>query len=76
MWGPQTRTCNQSELPTFKYTTIYYAQIHCQIYYYVLLCTNTVKRCEEYVISLLEQCEDLREVETFLQTRQADNIHR
>ena len=32
--------------------------------------TNTIaKRCEEYVISLLEQCEDLREVETFLQTR-------
>ena len=31
-----------------------------------------MKRCEEYVISLLEQCEDLREVETFLQTRQAD----
>ena len=29
-----------------------------------------MKRCEEYVISLLEQCEDLREVETFLQTRQ------
>ena len=35
-----------------------------------ILCTNTMKRCEEYVISLLEQCEDLREVETFLQTRQ------
>ena len=35
---------------------------------------NTTKqkkscRCEEYAISLLEQCEDLREVETFLQTR-------
>ena len=26
-------------------------------------------RCEDYAISLLEQCEDLREVETFLQTR-------
>jgi len=26
-------------------------------------------RCEEYAISLLEQCEDLREVEIFLQTR-------
>jgi len=30
-------------------------------------------RCEEYVISLLEQCEDLREVETFLQTRNSGN---
>jgi hypothetical protein len=27
------------------------------------------RRCEDYAISLLEQCEDLREVETFLQTR-------
>ena len=26
-------------------------------------------RCEDYAISLLEQCEDLREVEIFLQTR-------
>ena len=29
-------------------------------------------RCEDYAISLLEQCEDLREVETFLQTRSCD----
>ena len=26
-------------------------------------------RCEDYAISLLEQCEDLREVEIFLQTK-------
>jgi len=30
-------------------------------------------RCEDYTISLLEQCEDLREVETFLQTRNSGN---
>ena len=30
---------------------------------------KTMFRCEDYAISLLEQCEDLREVETFLQTR-------
>ena len=30
-------------------------------------------RCEDYAISLLEQCEDLREVETFLQTRNSGN---
>ena len=29
-------------------------------------------RCEDYAISLLEQCEDLREVEIFLQTRNCD----
>ena len=31
--------------------------------------TDLCFRCEDYAISLLEQCEDLREVETFLQTR-------
>lgn len=30
---------------------------------------ETLFRCEDYAISLLEQCEDLREVEIFLQTR-------
>merc|ERR1719233_1167236 len=30
-------------------------------------------RCEDYAISLLEQCEDLREVEVFLQTRNSGN---
>ena len=30
-------------------------------------------RCEDYAISLLEQCEDLREVETFIQTRNCGN---
>ena len=32
-----------------------------------------MSRCEDYAISLLEQCEDLREVETFLQTRNSGN---
>ena len=30
-------------------------------------------RCEDYAISLLEQCEDLREVEVFLQTKYSGN---
>ena len=30
-------------------------------------------RCEDYAISLLEQCEDLREVEIFLQTKYSGN---
>ena len=30
-------------------------------------------RCEDYAISLLEQCEDLKEVEIFLQTRDSTN---
>ena len=34
--------------------------------------TYSLSRCEDYAISLLEQCEDLREVETFLQTRSCD----
>ena len=34
----------------------------------ILIC-----RCEDYAISLLEQCEDLREVETFIQTRNSGN---
>ena len=35
--------------------------------------TNPLCRCEDYAISLLEQCEDLREVETFIQTRNSGN---
>ena len=35
--------------------------------------TNPSCRCEDYAISLLEQCEDLREVETFIQTRNSGN---
>ena len=31
------------------------------------------RRCEDYAISLLEQCEDLREVEIFLQTKYSGN---
>ena len=35
--------------------------------------THPLCRCEDYAISLLEQCEDLREVETFIQTRNSGN---
>ena len=31
-------------------------------------------RCENYAISLLEQCENLEEVETFLQTKTHDGL--
>ena len=31
-------------------------------------------RCENYAISLLEQCENLEEVETFLQTKTHDGV--
>ena len=31
-------------------------------------CSYEYFRCEDYAISLLEQCENLQEVETFLQT--------
>ena len=32
-----------------------------------------VFRCENYTISLLEQCENLEEVETLLQTKRTDH---
>lgn len=37
------------------------------------LYSKLCSRCEDYAISLLEQCEDLREVEVFLQTRNSGN---
>ena len=40
---------------------------------YSLYFTVFVFRCEDYAISLLEQCEDLREVEIFLQTKYSGN---
>ena len=35
---------------------------------------NLFYRCENYAISLLEQCENLEEVETFLQTKTHDGL--
>ena len=35
---------------------------------------NSIFRCENYAITLLEQCENLEEVETFLQTKTHDGL--
>ena len=54
---------------------------HLQIRFYLLSLSKFISifiylstfRCEDYAISLLEQCEDLREVEIFLQTKYSGN---
>ena len=39
------------------------------------MCTAIhICRCENYAINLLEQCENLEEVETFLQTKTFDGL--
>ena len=39
----------------------------------LLFCSVFTCRCENYTISLLEQCENLEEVETLLQTKRTDH---
>ena len=39
----------------------------------IMIFISLICRCEDYAISLLEQCEDLREVEIFLQTKYSGN---
>ena len=41
--------------------------------HFIMIFISKFHRCEDYAISLLEQCEDLREVEIFLQTKYSGN---
>ena len=55
-------------MPLYMYTQLHNVQSffkpNCSHIYFLLGC-----RCENYAITLLEQCENLEEVENFLQTK-------